>query len=222
MNNYTFNRGERVRNSKSGAFATVTSDDHIFPHPVVVITDSGRNAKWNRLNVELDLGFEELAAADARRELLGDMERAYRDLVRKTGFRNVDISAIIGECGQERGLEIKAAIIAMAKEGDATLSTGDWSLASDEIRSGAIRRDGRMYLIVRFPDWAPEPTAAATFPAGTLVQDGATMDTGRVQAANGHTIHVTVLSGRHAGMSAIWLQSTTTPCPAGAVERKSA
>ncbi len=79
---------------------------------------------------------------------------AYRELVEETGYKNVVISAL-----QERSdIEMEALkeyLRSASADGRAVLGFGDISLASDDVKRGAIDIEGKAHLMVRFiPDKA--------------------------------------------------------------------
>lgn len=90
----------------------------------------------------------------ASRELSLDMDRvlaAYRQVKARLGFSNVEISELRREMGIPMA-ELETFLMERHRRGEVILSTGDWSLASEEIRTGAVRLDGRIYLLARFPE----------------------------------------------------------------------
>ena len=75
----------------------------------------------------------------------------YRRLARESGgFPDVKISALKKALGQAAGETLAAELIALWRQGEATLSLGDWSLASEETRAAAVELAGEKYLLVRF------------------------------------------------------------------------
>lgn len=104
----------------------------------------------------------EKAAADAKAEQdknQGDLfaskaeaplNDAYQKLVNADRFKFPAVS--IGELAKEAGVSIdtlKAKLVALHKAGKVILSTGDWSLADEQTRAGAIEIGGDRYLQVR-------------------------------------------------------------------------
>jgi hypothetical protein len=74
---------------------------------------------------------------------------AYQRLRSRLGYSNVEISQL------QRELKIpmdalKRFLLEESSRGHAVLSLGDWSVSSDEIRSGAIELFGKPHLLVRF------------------------------------------------------------------------
>jgi hypothetical protein len=74
---------------------------------------------------------------------------AYQRLRSGLGYSNVEISQL------QRELKIpmdalKRFLLEESTRGHAVLSLGDWSVSSDEIRSGAIELFGKPHLLVRF------------------------------------------------------------------------
>ena len=75
------------------------------------------------------------------------LDEAYRRLVRESGgFPDVKISALQAASGSK---SLAAELVARWRRGDATLSMGDWSLASEETQAAAVELDGEKYLLVR-------------------------------------------------------------------------
>jgi len=73
---------------------------------------------------------------------------AYRALVEEGGFRDVslgDLAAAI-PCSSEA---LRVLVVEMRNKGLASLSKGDWSLASEAERSAGVEIDGRIYVRVR-------------------------------------------------------------------------
>jgi len=73
---------------------------------------------------------------------------AYQRLRSKLGYSNVEISELRRELDISMG-ELKRFLLEESHRGHAILSLGDWSVSSDEIRSGAIELFGRPHLLVR-------------------------------------------------------------------------
>ena len=72
---------------------------------------------------------------------------AYTRLVRESGgFPDVKIAALQPATGDA---PLAARLVALWREGRATLSLGDWSLADDPTRAAAVNLDGDQYLLVR-------------------------------------------------------------------------
>lgn len=75
---------------------------------------------------------------------------AYRRLVRESGgFPDVKIAHLRRVAG---GVPVEARLVALWREGRATLSLGDWSLADESVRAGAVELGGERYLLVRLDD----------------------------------------------------------------------
>ncbi len=68
------------------------------------------------------------------------------------GFPDVKISALQHALGPSGATALAAHLTALWREGRATLSLGDWSLASEETRAAAVELDGEKYLLVRLDD----------------------------------------------------------------------
>jgi hypothetical protein len=81
-----------------------------------------------------------------RREQVLD---AYDRVKHRIGYSNVPIYELQMELGVPFRL-LKAHILEESRRGNAVLSVGDWSLSSEEIRSGVIEIGGYRYLLVRF------------------------------------------------------------------------
>ena len=72
---------------------------------------------------------------------------AYSRLVRESGgFPDVKIAALQHAVGD---VPLGERLAALWREGRATLSLGDWSLADDATRAAAVELDGEKYLLVR-------------------------------------------------------------------------
>ena len=72
---------------------------------------------------------------------------AYTRLVRESGgFPDVKIAALQQAAG---GAPLGERLAALWREGRATLSLGDWSLADAPTRAAAVELDGEKYLLVR-------------------------------------------------------------------------
>lgn len=82
------------------------------------------------------------------------LEEVYRRLVRESGgFPDVKISALRTALGSmAAGEGLSAELIARWRRGEATLSLGDWSLASEETRTAAVELHGEKYLLVRLEE----------------------------------------------------------------------
>ena len=75
----------------------------------------------------------------------------YRRLVRESGgFPDVKISVLARALEPSAARGLPERLKAMWRAGEATLSLGDWSLASEETRAAAVEMDGEKYLLVRF------------------------------------------------------------------------
>lgn len=75
----------------------------------------------------------------------------YQRLVRESGgFPDVKIAALRAALTPEAARSLPGELIALWREGRATLSLGDWSLASEDTRAAAVEMDGEKYLLVRF------------------------------------------------------------------------
>ena len=75
---------------------------------------------------------------------------AYARLVRESGgFPDVKIAHLQRVAG---GTPLADRLAALWREGRATLSLGDWSLADEEARGATVELDGEKYLLVRLDD----------------------------------------------------------------------
>ena len=74
---------------------------------------------------------------------------AYQRLMSRLGYSNVEISELRQELNIPMG-ELQSFLLEESSRGHAVLSLGDWSVSSDEIRSGAIELFGKPHLLVRF------------------------------------------------------------------------
>lgn len=74
---------------------------------------------------------------------------AYQRLRSRLGYSNVEISELQRELHIPMG-ELKRFLMEESSQGHAVLSLGDWSVSSEEIRSGAIQLFGKPHLLVRF------------------------------------------------------------------------
>ncbi|MCP4755114.1 MAG: hypothetical protein GY866_29910 [Proteobacteria bacterium] len=91
---------------------------------------------------------------ESRAESVVDRERvlqAYREITRRIGFSNVRISDLQQETGISMDT-LKIFLMQESEDGGAVLSYGDWSLSSEETRSGAIYLHGKPHLLVRFKE----------------------------------------------------------------------
>ena len=75
------------------------------------------------------------------------IRRTYHDLVRLSGFPDVEIAALQRHAGVPMGA-LKDWLLTEHQHGRATFSTGDWSLASETVRAGVIDMRGERYLLV--------------------------------------------------------------------------
>ncbi len=76
------------------------------------------------------------------------VQAAYQRLRSRLGYSNVEISALRRELSIPMD-ELKRFLLEESRRGQAVLSLGDWSVSSEEIRSGAIELFGRPHLLVR-------------------------------------------------------------------------
>lgn len=74
---------------------------------------------------------------------------AYHHLARTTGFPSVSIAELADQSGIPLD-RLKAQLMVSQRKGSVVLSTGDWSLSSDKVKSGVIEDKGQKMLQVRF------------------------------------------------------------------------
>ena len=74
---------------------------------------------------------------------------AYSKVKERAGFSNVEIYELQQELGAPMD-QLKAFILKTCRQDKAVLSFGDWSLSSEETRTGAIYLVGNPHLMVRF------------------------------------------------------------------------
>ena len=75
---------------------------------------------------------------------------AYASLVRRSGgFPDVKIAALRAALDPEGAEGLPARLTGLWREGRATLSQGDWSLADEATRAAAVELHGERYLLVR-------------------------------------------------------------------------
>jgi len=90
------------------------------------------------------------AKTSAASELDRDMVlEAYQEVKQHTGFSNVEIYKLQQELDVPMDT-LKEFLFQESRRGMAVLVKGDWSLSSEETRSGAIKLEGKRYLMVRF------------------------------------------------------------------------
>jgi hypothetical protein len=77
----------------------------------------------------------------------------YRRVKERLGYSNVEIYELQQALGVTMD-QMKAFLLEENRRGTAVLSLGDWSLSSEEIRSGAIELFGKPHLLVKFRDEA--------------------------------------------------------------------
>ena len=90
----------------------------------------------------------DLAPAEADDDLDAALFFAYTRLVVESGgFPDVKIAGLRRAVGDPPSLGGR--LVALWREGRATLSLGDWSLADETTRAAAVELDGEKYLLVR-------------------------------------------------------------------------
>ncbi len=84
-----------------------------------------------------------------------DLFAVYRRVVRASGgFPDVKIAALRAALGPGSAGMVTARLVALWREGRATFSQGDWSLADESTRAAAVELVGERYLLVRLDDGA--------------------------------------------------------------------
>jgi len=76
---------------------------------------------------------------------------AYHQVCQRIGFSNVEIYDLQQALGIPMK-QMKEFLLEESRQGRAVLSLGDWSLSSEETRSGVIYMGGKSYLLVRFKE----------------------------------------------------------------------
>ena len=80
-----------------------------------------------------------------------DLWTVYGRLVRQSGgFPDVKIAGLRAELDAASAGELGGRLVELWREGRATLSHGDWSLADAATREAAVELNGERYLLVRF------------------------------------------------------------------------
>lgn len=74
---------------------------------------------------------------------------AYATVKKRTGFSNIEIYALQQELGCDLTV-LHALLLSLNKEEKIVLTTGDWSLSSENIRQAGIDLAGQKRLLVRF------------------------------------------------------------------------
>ncbi len=83
----------------------------------------------------------------SREEIL----KAYHNIRQRIGFSNIEIYELQKELGAHIN-ELKEFLLEESRNGRAVLTLSDWSIASEEVRSGAIYLGGKPHLLVRFEE----------------------------------------------------------------------
>lgn len=79
-----------------------------------------------------------------------DLFAVYARLVRQSGgFPDVKIATLRAALDPASAEALPARLVALWREGRATLSLGDWSLADENTRASAVELSGERYLLVR-------------------------------------------------------------------------
>ena len=80
----------------------------------------------------------------------GELFAVYARLVRASGgFPDVKIAALLATLDPASAEALSARLTDLWREGRATLSQGDWSLADEATRAAAVELQGERYLLVR-------------------------------------------------------------------------
>ncbi len=116
------------------------------------LVKENRLLKFKYKNFFVFLHASAVQTAEALPELNRDrVSEAYRKVSQRAGFSNVEIYQLQQELGAPMDA-LKAFLLEESRHGRAVLSLGDWSLSSEETRSGAVELQGSQYLLVRFKD----------------------------------------------------------------------
>lgn len=143
--------GENIKAPKVVKDSIGEAVEGLVKENVLLLLD-GKPKKY--LSVELirqRIGDAPAAAPNDRERLF----RAYHELKDETRSANVEIYALRERTGfmQE---QVQDLIKELGSEGKAVLGQGDYSLASEAVRSGAILRFGTPYLYVRMDEQGVE------------------------------------------------------------------
>ncbi len=76
---------------------------------------------------------------------------AYMRVKQRSGFSNVEIYELQQELGAPME-QLKEFLLQESKQGRVILGLGDWSLSSEETKSGAVYMRGKPHLLVRFKE----------------------------------------------------------------------
>ncbi|MDR4507617.1 MAG: hypothetical protein MRJ65_05165 [Candidatus Brocadiaceae bacterium] len=74
---------------------------------------------------------------------------SYEKIRRQKGFSNIEIYELQQDLAVPME-KLKSLLLEESRTGRAVFSLGDWSLSSEETRSGAMYLDGEPYLLIRF------------------------------------------------------------------------
>ncbi len=91
----------------------------------------------------------EISTEGRKEDFRAKLIDVYREIVSRSGFPDVEIFELHERSGIPLA-SLKERLMEERNAGRAVLSFGDWSLASPQIRSGAVEIDGDRYLRVRF------------------------------------------------------------------------
>jgi len=92
--------------------------------------------------------IEEKPAAELTTE---HVLEAYMRVKQRSGFSNIEIYELQQELGAPMD-QVKEFLLQESKQGRVILGLGDWSLSSEETRSGAVYMRGKPHLLVRFKE----------------------------------------------------------------------
>lgn len=74
---------------------------------------------------------------------------SYEKIRKQKGFSNIEIHELQQDLAVPME-KLKSFLLEESRSSRAVFSSGDWSLSSEETRSGAIYLDGKPYLLIRF------------------------------------------------------------------------
>ena len=80
---------------------------------------------------------------------LYEVVESYGKIKQQKGFSNIEIYELQQDLAVSME-SLKSFLLQESQNGRAVLSLGDWSLSSEDTRSGAVYLDGKPYLLVRF------------------------------------------------------------------------
>lgn len=101
------------------------------------------------------LAFKESAAENIDENLknvevdCNKVFESYEKIKQQKGFSNIEIYELQRDLAVSMK-SLKSLLLEESRSGHVVLSLGDWSLSSEETRSGAVYLDGKPHLLVRF------------------------------------------------------------------------